>query len=80
MRLLRGKVPLVLDEYGYRFELGKGKPCSAAGNDVLVIGSRPDDHARPRGGRPAERGRGRRGGAARADHQAAGRGRDLEAG
>src|SRR4029453_9973266 len=25
MRLLRGQVPLVLDEYGYRFELGKAK-------------------------------------------------------
>ena len=25
MRLLRGNVPLVLDEYGYRFELGKAK-------------------------------------------------------
>ena len=25
MRLLRGKVPLVLDVYGYRFELGKAQ-------------------------------------------------------
>ena len=25
MRLLRGKVPLVFDEYGYQFELGKAK-------------------------------------------------------
>ena len=36
MRLLRGKVPLVLDEYDYRFELGKAKQlCN--GNDVLFV-------------------------------------------
>jgi transketolase len=38
MRLLRGQVPLVLDEYGYRFELGKAK-LLRGGNDVLVISS-----------------------------------------
>ena len=30
LRLLRGKVPTVLDEYDYAFELGKA-PCCAAG-------------------------------------------------
>jgi transketolase len=38
MRLLRGQVPLVLDEYDYKFELGKAKPLRD-GNDVLVISS-----------------------------------------
>lgn len=38
MRLLRGKVPLVLDEYDYRFELGKAK-LLRDGNDVLIISS-----------------------------------------
>ena len=38
MRLLRGNVPLVLDEYGYRFELGKAK-LLRGGADVLVISS-----------------------------------------
>jgi transketolase len=38
MRLLRGNVPLVLDEYGYRFELGKAK-LLRDGNDVLLISS-----------------------------------------
>jgi transketolase len=38
MRLLRGSVPLVLDEYDYRFELGKAK-LLCEGNDVLVISS-----------------------------------------
>jgi transketolase len=38
MRLLRGNVPLVLDEYDYRFELGKAKPIRD-GRDVLVISS-----------------------------------------
>ena len=36
MRLLRGNVPLVLDEYGYRFELGKAK-LLRDGADVLVV-------------------------------------------
>ena len=36
MRLLRGQVPLVLDEYGYKFEIGKAKSLRG-GNDVLVI-------------------------------------------
>ena len=38
MRLLRGQVPLVLDEYGYQFELGKAK-LLRDGNDVLVVSS-----------------------------------------
>ncbi|QQP87608.1 transketolase family protein [Skermanella sp. TT6] len=38
MRLLRGHVPLVLDEYDYRFELGKAK-LLRDGADVLVISS-----------------------------------------
>jgi len=38
MRLLRGHVPLVLDEYDYRFELGKAK-LLRDGRDVLVISS-----------------------------------------
>ncbi|SMH47955.1 transketolase family protein [Azospirillum agricola] len=38
MRLLRGNVPLVLDEYDYRFELGKAK-LLRGGADVLVIAS-----------------------------------------
>lgn len=38
MRLLRGQVPLVLDEYGYRFEIGKAKVIRD-GADVLVISS-----------------------------------------
>lgn len=36
MRLLRGNVPLVLDEYGYKFELGKAKVVRE-GRDALVI-------------------------------------------
>jgi transketolase len=36
MRLLRGNVPLVLDEYGYKFEIGKAKTLRT-GNDVLII-------------------------------------------
>jgi transketolase len=38
MRLLRGQVPLVLDEYDYRFEIGKAK-LLRDGKDVLVISS-----------------------------------------
>lgn len=36
MRLLRGNVPLILDEYGYTFEIGKAKSLRP-GNDVLVV-------------------------------------------
>jgi transketolase len=36
MRLLRGNVPAVLDEYGYRFELGKAKMVRD-GADVLIV-------------------------------------------
>jgi len=38
MRLPRGNVPLVLDEYDYKFELGKAK-LIRGGNGVLVISS-----------------------------------------
>jgi transketolase len=38
MRLPRGNVPLVLDEYDYRFELGKAK-LVRDGKDVLVVAS-----------------------------------------
>jgi transketolase len=38
MRLLRGQVPLVLDEYDYTFELGKAK-LLRDGAEVLVISS-----------------------------------------
>jgi len=38
MRLLRGKVPNVLGEYGYQFELGRAKTLRD-GNDVLFISS-----------------------------------------
>jgi transketolase len=38
MRLLRGQVPAVLDEYDYTFELGKAK-LLRGGSDVLVIAS-----------------------------------------
>ncbi len=38
MRLLRGNVPLVLDEYDYQFELGKAKRLRD-GNEVLIISS-----------------------------------------
>ncbi|BEP38501.1 transketolase family protein (plasmid) [Variovorax sp. V59] len=38
MRLPRGQVPLVLDEYDYKFELGKAK-LLRDGGDVLVISS-----------------------------------------
>ncbi len=36
MRLLRGSVPLVLDEYDYTFELGKAKMLRD-GRDVLIV-------------------------------------------
>jgi transketolase len=38
LRLLRGRVPLVLDEYDYKFELGKAKMLRD-GRDVLIISS-----------------------------------------
>jgi transketolase len=38
MRLLRGRVPLVLDEYDYSFELGKAK-LLRDGREVLIISS-----------------------------------------
>jgi transketolase len=37
-RLLRGQVPLVLDEYNYRFEIGKAS-LIRDGRDVLIISS-----------------------------------------
>ena len=36
MRLLRGNVPLILDEYDYTFELGKAK-LLRDGKDALII-------------------------------------------
>ncbi|MBV9786435.1 MAG: hypothetical protein JO264_21750, partial [Acidisphaera sp.] len=38
MRLLRGNVPLLLDEYDYKFELGRAK-LLCDGADVLIISS-----------------------------------------
>lgn len=38
MRLARGRVPLILDDYDYQFELGKAK-LLRDGKDVLVISS-----------------------------------------
>ena len=38
LRLLRGNVPLVLDAYGYTFELGKAKTIRD-GRDVLIVSS-----------------------------------------
>ena len=38
MRLLRGQVPVVLDEYGYKFEFGKAK-LIRDGKDALIISS-----------------------------------------
>jgi transketolase len=38
MRLLRGSVPVVLDEYNYKFELGKAKVLRE-GREVLIIAS-----------------------------------------
>ncbi|WP_138415976.1 transketolase family protein [Sinomonas gamaensis] len=38
LRLLRGKVPTVLDEYDYEFELGKAKVLRG-GNDVVFVSS-----------------------------------------
>ncbi|GAS86787.1 transketolase family protein [Mycolicibacterium brisbanense] len=38
LRLLRGNVPTVLDEYGYTFELGKAKVVRP-GNDVVFVSS-----------------------------------------
>ena len=38
MRLLRGKVPLVLDRFNYKFELGKAKLLQDGG-DALIISS-----------------------------------------
>ncbi|WP_265516712.1 transketolase family protein [Nitratireductor luteus] len=36
MRLLRGKVPNILDQYGYKFELGRAKTVRG-GRDVLFV-------------------------------------------
>jgi transketolase len=38
LRLLRGNVPLVLDEYGYQFELGRAKRLTD-GREVLLVSS-----------------------------------------
>ena len=52
MRLLRGKVPLVLDEYGYRFELGKAKMLRDGARRAGHL-LRLHDHARAGGGQGA---------------------------
>ena len=78
MRLLRGNVPLVLDEYDYKFELGKAK-LLRDGADVLIISS---GFMTMRALEAAEMLRADNvdvGGAARPDDQAAGR-RDDPAG
>src|SRR3954466_5097111 len=38
MRLLRGQVPVVLDEYGYNFQIGKAN-LIRDGKDILIISS-----------------------------------------
>ncbi|HZP88768.1 MAG TPA: transketolase family protein [Burkholderiales bacterium] len=38
MRLLRGQVPVVLDEYGYQFELGKAK-LLRDGREAIIVSS-----------------------------------------
>ncbi len=38
MRLLRGKVPVVLDQYNYQFKIGKAALLEE-GNDVLIVAS-----------------------------------------
>ena len=53
MRLLRGNVPLVLDEYDYRFELGKAKLIRDGARRAGRL-LRLHDHARARGRRGAE--------------------------
>ena len=53
MRLLRGNVPLVLDEHAYRFELGKAKLDPRRQRRARrLLG--PHDHARARGGEALE--------------------------
>ena len=80
MRLLRGQVPLVLDEIeGYRFELGKAK-LLRDGADVLVISQRHPDDACARGCAGPREGQRRRRGAALPDDQAARRGDDRRGG
>ena len=70
MRLLRGKVPLVLDEYGYQFELGKAKVIRD-GADVLVISSGLLTMRALEAAKALEADKVSVGGAARADDQAA---------
>ena len=54
LRLLRGNVPTVLDEYDYTFELGKAKVLRG-GQRRRVRLQRADDHARAAGRRAAGR-------------------------
>ena len=70
MRLLRGKVPLVLDEYGYTFELGKAKVVRD-GSDVLVISTGLATMRALETAKALEADKVSVGGAARADDQAA---------
>ena len=79
MRLLRGNVPLVLDEYDYSFELGKAKVIRD-GKDALDHLFRLHDHAGAGDGEAPGGGPRRRRGAARPDDQAARRGNDPRRG
>ena len=79
LRLLRGNVPTVLDEYDYRFELGKAKVLRD-GADVVLVSCGLDDDAGTAGRRRtgcAPRGRCR---GAHPDHQAVRRGNRAGAG
>ena len=72
MRLLRGHVPLVLDEYDYQFELGKAK-LLRDGADLLIISSGFMTMRALESVDWLQVGRHRCGSAARVDHQATGR-------
>ena len=73
MRLLRGNVPLVLDEYDYSFELGQGEAHARREGCARRL-VRLHDHAGAGGGEAPGGGPRRRRGAARPDDQAARRG------
>jgi deoxyxylulose-5-phosphate synthase len=69
MRLLRGAVPTVLDEYDYRFELGKAAELRTGRDVVMISTGLMTMRARGQATRSRQRRRRR---AARADNQAAG--------
>ena len=75
MRLLRGNVPLVLDEYDYRFELGKAK-LLRDGTDVLIVSTGFMTMRALEAAELLRKDRIEVARAARADHQAARRGDD----